>query len=133
MPGIRHRVKELFCTQDGLAGISPMEDRWKAPRTNSPAAEGEQHVTSRSRDAPGSRTQQTAGTAAALTTAKATTKPWGLGKYPGGMMLQGCCSPGEYLGGKMLEGCWTPGKYLGGMMLQGYPTTREYLGGARYI
>lgn len=60
MPNIRHSVKELLCTQDGLAGSSPMEDHWKAPRTNSLAAEGEQHVTSPSQDVSGGRTQQTA-------------------------------------------------------------------------
>lgn len=46
MPIIRHRVKEFFCTQDGLDGSSPMENCWKASRTNSAAPEGEQHVTS---------------------------------------------------------------------------------------
>lgn len=60
VPSVRHGVKEQFCTQDGLAGPGPMEDRWKAPRTNSPAAEGEQHVTAPGRDAPGGRTRQTA-------------------------------------------------------------------------
>lgn len=39
-------MEEFFCTQHGSDGSSPMENRWKAPRTNRAAPEGEQHVTS---------------------------------------------------------------------------------------
>lgn len=44
-PRFRARPEELSGTRDALAGSGPTENRWKAPRTNSPAAEGEQHVT----------------------------------------------------------------------------------------
>lgn len=44
---------------------------------------------------------------ARCTSAKATTKPWELGKHPGGMMLQGHSTPREYPSTACWR--WTPG------------------------